>query len=402
MRQSSSSRFCVEVREPQESLPGQQKLDSRFCVEVPRASVGVDWQLDSTTTDGFIGTVASGTKSAAKNVASGTKSAVKNVASGTTSVVKKVASGTKSMVGLNNIRLNFVSGCDMPETIDKWTKIDKTKNIIDQINESFSKMFKAGSEPWGDVCVVWRQNSEQHVMTKQLCPRSLCLIEIKHAEERPNTSEVWLEVTIGKREDFKWVPPNKIRLCFVETLYPISAIYRGDVGLPKDWYEIDKSENIYDEIHRFLRTDLHWLDMHVIGPGYRDPGLTDLARYKKWDVSTDLPEKEFDVACKNLIAKAGKPGSDIWLRVMVEDPVKARRYRKDEIAAYCAKQDTLTLEERKKNEIRRLSCMNKKEIEHEEYLWRLDHVADEYFRRYGVRTQWELAPHHGVTPVQNR
>ena len=56
MRQSSSSRFCVEVREPQESLPGQQKLDSRFCVEVPRASTatGVDWPLNSTTTDGIM------------------------------------------------------------------------------------------------------------------------------------------------------------------------------------------------------------------------------------------------------------------------------------------------------------------------------------------------------------
>ena len=56
MRQSSSSRFCVEVREPQESLPGQQKLYSRFCVEVPRASTatGVDWPLNSTTTDGIM------------------------------------------------------------------------------------------------------------------------------------------------------------------------------------------------------------------------------------------------------------------------------------------------------------------------------------------------------------
>jgi hypothetical protein len=398
MRQSSSSRFCVEVREPQESLPGQQKLDSRFCVEVPRASVGVDWQLDSTTTDGLMGTVASGTKSAAKNVASGTKSVVKKVASGTKSLVGTVAAKTKSMVGLNNIRLNFVSGCDMPETIDKWTKIDKTKNIIDQINESFSKMFKAGSEPWGDVCVVWREDSERHAMTKELCPRSRCLIGIKDAEERPNTSEVWLEVTIGKREDFTWVPENKIKVCVVETLFPRSAIYRGDVGWPKRWYVIDKSESIYDEIHRFLRPDTRWVDMHVIGPGYRDPGLTDLAKYKKWDVSTGLFGNEFDVACKKLIANAGRPESDIWLRVMVENVEKARMYKKDEVAAWDAKQDTLTLEERKKNEIQRLSYMKKAEIEHEEYLCMLFDQDDEYFRRYGVRTRWELAPHHGVTP----
>jgi hypothetical protein len=59
MRQATCSRFCVEVREPQELLPGQQKLYSRFCVEVPRASTapGVDWQLDSTTTDGLMSMV---------------------------------------------------------------------------------------------------------------------------------------------------------------------------------------------------------------------------------------------------------------------------------------------------------------------------------------------------------
>jgi hypothetical protein len=198
MRQASSSRFCVEVREPQESLPGQQKLDSRFCVEVPRASVGVDLQLDSTTTDGWIGTVASGTKSAAKKVASGTKSVVKKVASVTTSVVGTVAAKTKSIVGLNKIRLNFVSGCDMPEKIDKWTNIDKTKNVIDQINDSYLKMFGTGCEPWGDVCVVSTQDSEGHEMTKELCLRSSLCSDIKHAEERPDMWDVWLEVTIGR------------------------------------------------------------------------------------------------------------------------------------------------------------------------------------------------------------
>jgi hypothetical protein len=219
----------VEVREPQESLPGQQKLDSRFCVEVPRASVGVDWQLDSTTTDGFIGTVASGTKSAAKsvvkNVASGTTSVVKNVASGTKSVVGTVAaktksvvgtvaSGTKAMVGLNNIRLNLNGGWQHHYQFDKWIKIDKTKNIYGQINDSFLELCR-GKKPWKDVCVVRKSKRNKYTgectRTKEICPISQvnsskegfdevfdekCRREIESAENCPDTSDVWLEVNV--------------------------------------------------------------------------------------------------------------------------------------------------------------------------------------------------------------
>jgi hypothetical protein len=98
MRQSSSSRFCVEVREPQESLPGQQKLDSRFCVEVPRASVGVDWQLNSTTTD-------------------------------------SVFSMTKHAVFGSNIRLYVVKwdGVERPTRTPEEYKIKKMKGAYDQI-----------------------------------------------------------------------------------------------------------------------------------------------------------------------------------------------------------------------------------------------------------------------------
>ncbi len=227
MRQSSSSRFCVEVREQQESLPGQQKLDSRICVEVPRASTatGVDWQLDSTTTDGFasvVGTVASGTKSVVGKVASGTKSAVGTVAAKTKSVAGTVAaktksvagtvaSGTKSMVGLNNIRLNFNGGCF---AFEKWTKIDKTKNIYGQINDSFSKLC-IGRQPWKDVYVVTKTSRSKYTgeskIRKELCQRSQvnrskegfdeafdekCRWGIKSAEGGWDASDVWLEVDV--------------------------------------------------------------------------------------------------------------------------------------------------------------------------------------------------------------
>jgi hypothetical protein len=137
-------------------------------------------------------------------VASGTTSVVKKVASGTTSVVGTVAAKTKSMLGLNNIRLNFVSGPILrgdSEQIDKWTTIDKTKNIIDQINDSYLKMFGAKLEPWGGVCVMWRAASGE--TTKELCPRSRCRNEITWAQERPRTSEVWLEVRCGGRLQMK-------------------------------------------------------------------------------------------------------------------------------------------------------------------------------------------------------
>jgi hypothetical protein len=67
-------RCCAEVREPQESLPGQHTLLSRYCVEVPRASTvtGVDWTLNSTTTDCIMKAVAKGVTSV-KSVVFGRK-----------------------------------------------------------------------------------------------------------------------------------------------------------------------------------------------------------------------------------------------------------------------------------------------------------------------------------------
>jgi hypothetical protein len=257
----------VEVHEPQESLPGQQKLDSRFCVEVPRASVGVGWQLDSTTTDGWMGTVASGTKSAAKNVASGTTSVVKKVASGTTSVVGTVAAKTKSMV--------LGRGGNQGE-----------KNMI-----------------------------------------KLCVLPITSSCDRCEKFE-------------------------------------GDLGEVKFWHEIDKSKSIKEQIKGVLSLEAKWLDMHVVGPGSdRFLGLAEYKRfdfgklydaYKDWGVSTDLPEKEFDVACKNLIAKAGKPGSDIWLRVEIEDEKLLGEFFDRESSA-AKKQRILQLKSRDAPEIDYLS-----------------------------------------------
>lgn len=140
--------------------------------------------------------------------------------------------------------------------------------------------------------------------------------------------------------------------------------FEGDLGEVKFWHEIDKSKSIKEQIKGVLSLEAKWLDMHVVGPGSdRFLGLAEYKRfdfgklydaYKDWGVSTDLPEKEFDVACKNLIAKAGKPGSDIWLRVEIEDEKLLGEFFDRESSA-AKKQRILQLKSRDAPEIDYLS-----------------------------------------------
>ena len=312
MRQSSSSRFCVEVREPQESLPGQQKLDSRFCVEVPRASVGVDWQLDSTTTDGFIGTVASGTTSVVKKVASGTTSVVKKVASGTTSVVGTVRVNAAKAVNAvkavsikksdgSKLRVNFIDSSN----VSTWENIDKERifrGLEDSIrtNETYEEVFVVVKDSSGIVrkitppITINQGHGKSNFYLFGIDFENACELAIAHAEvEKPR--EIWLQVM---------------------TFFPTIRLKIVRPDCPPKWYDIDnRSKNIYKEIESEFPS-LAFYFTHVMvyakmNNKDKDAGLIEALKIEKGDF---IPG--FNAACKLAIARveAQRP-LEYWLQV---------------------------------------------------------------------------------------
>jgi hypothetical protein len=186
------SRFCVEVREPQESLPGQQKLYSRFCVEVPRAGVGVDWQFNSTTTDGPVAVKLAAVKSAVK------------------SAVSKVASATKSVVLGSDITLRVLKWdgvqSDWTQEPDVY-KIKKMKSIYDQIMGKLNY-----DDEWESVDLCSESDNEvvcsvQFSTLGQTKFDADCKKAIANAEAGSHGKSIYLRVKV---EDFKLVTIRRL------------------------------------------------------------------------------------------------------------------------------------------------------------------------------------------------
>jgi hypothetical protein len=151
------SRFCVEVREQQETLPGRPL--SRFCVEVPRAST-------CTTTDGLASTTVTAAAAKAKSAVG----AVTALTAKAKSAVGAVTAKTKSMVfgsgdkqgEQKTIRLCVVKwdgeshdrwDPEHPGSTDDWVltehEIDKSKSIYEQINANLNS-----EQSWKRVDVI--------------------------------------------------------------------------------------------------------------------------------------------------------------------------------------------------------------------------------------------------------
>jgi ankyrin repeat protein len=188
------------------TLHSQQRLLSRFCVEAPRASTatGVDWQLDSTTTDGSASAVIG-------KVASGTKSMVKQASLSITNSAKSMLKGKAT----GKIKL-IVFGFNGKERVydDYINYLDETKSIGLSIIRKLEPF-----EFWNKVEVmVWENNAynvKENVKTETQNKYSKAFddevreILMKIEEERPmklmNNHCNYLKVVTHRRGDWRGI-----------------------------------------------------------------------------------------------------------------------------------------------------------------------------------------------------